>query len=160
MQVVVTPSYKKKTSVYYVAFSIGVYFALTFSVFTIFKYASGQKWYLYEFYAIISIVTANIVGVCFFIYGCIKDARELTVTEEGIKIRNTVTKKERFIKYGEIQKVKRQRTVVHHRYAARCYLEIELKKGKFIVFEDDELIDIAEAYNCIHSIWCNVKNKT
>jgi len=83
-----------------------------------------------------------IIGVTLYI--CIKDdIFEVALSEDGIRLRNSITGKTRFIKYDEIKKVKMpQYSAGVNRESSYCQLEIELKNNKKkIEINESVLID-------------------
>jgi hypothetical protein len=71
-----------------------------------------------------------IVGVALY-FSCKNDLWEVALSEIGIRLRNSITGKTRFIKYDEIKKVKIPRySVGLDRESSYCQLEIELKNNK------------------------------
>jgi len=106
-----------------------------------------------ELFPVTATFLASLFG-CVFIFQSIINAWEVAISEKGIRFRNLITRKIRFIKYDEIKKVKRKRYDAHvggrvPRGVRFDELEIALKSGEVILFEKERLKDIVATHEYI-----------
>ncbi len=150
MQIVSRPSIKRIGTPLLIGFMLACIISYHFSTFKRSKYESPL--FDYNTDTVIGVIIIwIIVGIGLYI-SCKNDLLEVALSETGIRLRNPITRKTRFIKYDEIKKVKMPRySVGADRKSSYCQLEIELKNNKKIELSDSALNDIKETCQYIQN---------